>query len=90
MVENERIVAADVYHGATISLPPPARHDTILKSMIFVMGFENALVHPEKQGFLTSTGRFVNRVEAYQIAYRAGQLLRNTAGRPELYLEDLW
>jgi len=87
---SERIVAAAVYHGATISLPPPARHHTILQSMTTVMGFENALVHPEKQGFLTSEGRFVNRVEGYYIAYKAGQLLRNTAGRPELYSEDLW
>nr|WP_278388443.1 hypothetical protein [Brucella intermedia] len=87
---TERIVAVAVYHGATISLPPPARHDTILKSMLFVMGFEDALVPHDKQGFLTSTGRFVNRVEGYHIAYRAKQLIANTAGRPELYSEDLW
>lgn len=87
---EERIVAAAVYHGATISLPPPARHHTILQSMLLVMGFEDALVHPEKQGFLTSTGRFVNRVEGYYIAHRAKQLIANTAGQPELYSEDLW
>lgn len=30
----------------------------------------------ETQGFVTSTGRFIDRKEAYQIAQNAGQLLR--------------
>lgn len=88
--KDVRIVAAAVYFGATISLPPPARHHTILQSMELTMGIDFDRIINPLQGFLTSEGQFVNRVEAYYIAYNSGQLLRNTSGRPELYSEDLW
>lgn len=35
------------------------------------------VMEKEEQGFLTSTGRFVNRREAYVIASRSGQLVSN-------------
>lgn len=86
---QRRIVAAAIYHGTIISLPPPARHHTILRTMDITMGID-ALVPPQNQGFLTSDGIYVNRVEAWEIAERAGQIKRNTSGRPELFSEDLW
>ena len=73
----ERIIAAAVQIGATISLPPPARHHTIIQTVNTVMRIVGTLATPEAQGFLTSTGRFVNRVEAFYLAANAGQ-------------EDLW
>jgi len=85
-----RIVAAAVYYGAVISLPPPARHHTILQSMSITMGIDHEQMGEALQGFLTSDGQYVNRVEAFYIAYKAGQLKRNTSGRPELFSEDLW
>ncbi|WP_327210328.1 hypothetical protein [Rhizobium leguminosarum] len=84
-----RIVAAAIFHGATISLPPPARHHTVLQTMSIVMGVDAIQVRPENEGLLTSDGRFVNRVEAYYIAWRAGQL-KDAKQIPELYSEDLW
>lgn len=87
---SERIIAAAIYHGATISLPPPARHHTILESMHLTMGIDVKKVGPENQGFLTSKGRFVNRVEAYHIAWRESQMIRQTGSAPELFSEDLW
>lgn len=42
---------------------------------------------PEEQGFLTSTGRFVDRLEATQIAFAAGQSVRHSGG---LSSEDLY
>jgi len=84
-----RIVAAAVHHGATISLPPPARHHTILQSMDLVMGIDTTKVPPTEQGFLTDEGQFVNRVEAFYVAWKAGQFLKNADG-PELFSEDLW
>jgi hypothetical protein len=43
------------------------------------------------QGFLTSRGRFVDRVEAKVIAVDAGQLEgRHVYGKTELYSEDLY
>lgn len=87
---ERRIVAAAIYFGAVISLPPPARHHTILQSMLFTMGIGDEKIAEYLQGFLTSDGQYVNRVEAFYIAHKAGQLKRNSSGRPELYSEDLW
>ena len=84
-----RIVAAAVHHGATVSLPPPARHHTILQSMDMIMGIDTTKVQPSEQGFITDEGRFVNRVEAFYIAWKADQLMKPTNG-PELFSEDLW
>jgi len=88
---QEKIVAAALLiNGVTFSIPQPARHHTIMHSI-------DGLVDQEKvargqQGFLTSHGRFVNRVFARDIAYRAGQDPKQTGGRnnPELFSEDLW
>lgn len=84
-----RIVAAAIQCGATISLLPPARHHTILQSMDVIMGIDTEKVLPSEQGFLTDEGKFVNRVEAFYVAWKAGQLLKPTNG-PELFSEDLW
>jgi hypothetical protein len=90
---TERIAAAAIFMGATISLPPPARHHTILATMDLVMGL-NAIQNgaPTCQGFITSTGRYVNRVEAYYIANAAGQIIHKSGnkGEPTLYSEDMW
>lgn len=41
----------------------------------------------EDQGFITSTGRFVNRTEAATLAKKAGQIKNETK---ILFSEDLW
>lgn len=89
MTDDVRIVAAAIFHGATISLPPPARHFTVLQTMSLVMGVDAVQVLPQNEGFLTSDGRFVNRVEGYYVAWRAGQL-KDSKPVPELFSEDLW
>lgn len=87
-VTDERIVAAAIYYGAIVSLPPPARHHTIIAAMDLSMGIEGTGAIPQLQGFLTNTGRYVGRVEAYYIAIRAGQIKDKPT--PELYSEDMW
>ncbi|WP_395543410.1 hypothetical protein [Neotabrizicola sp. sgz301269] len=86
---TERIVAAAIQiEGVTISLPQPARHGQVLAcASIFV---EEAYRVTEVQGFITSKGRFVNRVQARQIAHMAGQDPKQTGGDHELFSEDLW
>lgn len=44
------------------------------------------------QGFITSKGRFVDRVEAYKIAKREGQLLEGAdfEGKTILFSEDIY
>ena len=86
---GETIIAAAIQYGATISLPPPARHHTIIQTMDTEMGIDGTLAVPQLQGFLTSTGRFVNRVEGYYLAHLAGQILNGSKG-PQLFSEDLW
>lgn len=86
---QERIIAAAINMGAVISLPPPARHPTIIQTMDLQMNMDGTLAMPFTQGFLTDRGRFVNRVEAYYLAYRAGQI-KGDKPTPTLYSEDLW
>lgn len=86
---NERIVSAAVHFGGIISLPRPARHGDIIASMDAIMGIDGPLAAPDRQGFITDAGRFVNRVEAYGIAWRSGQIINESKG-PQLFSEDLW
>lgn len=84
----ERIVAAAIqWEGVTISLPQPARHHTVMHSIHVLSQVQLAAA---TQGFLTSEGRFVNRVLARDIAYVAGQEPKQTGSGYELYSEDLW
>lgn len=85
----ESIVAAAIqWDGVTISLPKPARHGQILHcAEQFLPSYA---LHHCSQGFLTSEGRYVNRVQARQIAFMAGQDPGETGGQRDLYSEDLW
>lgn len=72
----------------TVTAPPPARHHSLLHPVA-----NEHVIGPDDQGFLTSTGRYVGRVEALQIVKAAGQHQidhpsRNAGG--QLFSEDLW
>ena len=86
----ETIVAAAIQiDGVTISLPQPARHGQVLHASegFIAPGF----LHSATQGFLTSDGRFVTRVEAKLIAHRAGQhFIRNDPHPRDAFSEDFW
>lgn len=41
------------------------------------------------QGFVTSDGNFLNRIEAAEFALRIGQI-QKLSWPPNLYSEDLW
>lgn len=91
---SERISAAAIEHnGKVVSLPPPARHHTIIMELsaaeeLLVPVATPALVRG-RQGFLTSTGRFVTREEARDLAIRSGQCPQPRHGTM-LFSEDLW
>lgn len=86
---RETIVAAAIqYEGVTISLPKPARHGQVLQCAEQFL--PEYAIPAACQGFLTSTGRFVNRVQARQIAYVAGQNPKTTGNERDLFSEDLW
>lgn len=84
----ETIIAAAVRFEDNIYAPAaPARHGEALD-----MAFErhgSAMIGNEDQGFLTSKKRFVDRLEAAEIAMNAGQIEAPRYG-PELFSEDLW
>lgn len=83
---SERIIAAAIHQGGVIlSLPPPARHHTVMRHMVDDLGVKAPVIG--KQGFVTSAGRFVSREEAAQMAYANGQIRDD---KPVLYSEDLW
>lgn len=79
------------YRGVTISMPKPNRHHTILISMdiLWKEGGIGEVLPPMDQGFITNTGRYVNRVEAYYIAHKAEQII-DRPPTPCLYSENLW
>lgn len=85
----ERIVSAAIHLGGLVlSLPSPARHHTIINGATQNLEMKPPILGT--QGFMTSTGRFVNRKEACFIATEANQITVKTGNADELYSEDLW
>lgn len=83
---EERIMAAGVRLNDHLHwLRPPARHHHILNELARLVGDR---VHAAEQGFLTTSGRFVDRKRAKEIAVAAGQV--QDGGLRELFSEDLW
>ena len=83
--------AAIRFRGEVIDTPRPGRHCTIFMYSIYpVMTDDDECVHPEDQGFVTSTGRFVGRQEAMEIARAANQLIHEPYQPNCLFSEDVW
>ena len=73
--------AAILLDGVVYSLPKPARHADIIKSI----GYK---VRYEIQGFIAN-GVFVDRIEGAKIAIESNQIDK-LKWPPNLYSEDLW
>lgn len=73
----------------SVSAPPPARHYNIIHALF---EYTKKRTLPQDQGFLTSSGRFVEREEALQIALASGQPMIQHLSRhaTQLFSEDLW
>lgn len=85
---TETIVAAAIRVGGIVySVPRPGRHHDVFKAMT---EREAAASRLEDQGFVTSTGRFVNRAEAADLARAANQLIREPTPADTLTSEDVW
>jgi hypothetical protein len=83
------IVAAAILRGSLVlSLPRPARHHDIIRSMTgYRIGFDPSLMI---QGFLTDEGRFMDREMAATHAVIHGQIIRLGFQPDKLFTEDLW
>lgn len=81
-----RIAAAAIRmdDGTIYTLPPPARHHTIMQHF----GLKPT---PDQQGFITDRGEWARRKPALRIAQEAEQLTREpTAPFHGLFSEDVW
>jgi len=73
------------------------RHHNCIIMFARIVGFpysDHKLRMTEEQGFLTNTNRFVGRHEAYDIAFKADQIIGPNKGRPDNHIgltsEDLY
>ena len=87
------IVAAAVKteDGLIHFFPRPARHHHTVHALHRPRNdVENDIIQARGiQGFVTSNGTFVDRIEAAAIAIGCGQI-KELAHPPNLYSEDLW
>jgi hypothetical protein len=90
---NPRIISAAIKvankHNQIYSLPKPNRHNDI-RAIIAKEGinpFSGVI-----DGFMTDSGKFVDRYTAYKIASRANQILPESKDLPGLTLttQHLW
>ncbi len=81
-------VAFRLPNGLIVSLPPPFRHHDLYGLMDEIRVGE-AYLHVD-QGFLSSDGRFVDRIEGLNIAQAAGQIVHKHPSFDHLYSEDMW
>lgn len=90
--EQERIVAAAIKSdasGIVYHVEAPGRHHNVIAIMPRVG--EGPKRECGEQGFLTSSGRFVDRTEGLAIAKAANQIIRRCGGdSDELFSENLW
>ncbi len=87
MATPELITAAAIKIDNNIySLPAPARHDDV-RMMLKNKGIKSVT---GLQGFITNTGRFVDREEAARLALASGQIKALKFQKNELFSEDLW
>lgn len=80
-------VAIKQVDGRVFSLPRPYRHHHVIKVMVDVCSEEPPIIG--EQGFLDSTGAFLNRIEAAEVAFCHGQY-EELDSPPRLFSEDLW
>lgn len=83
-----RIERAAIRHdGRVYTFSLYGRHGDVIRKMALA-GLKSVDMH--EQGFTTSDGDFVDRIEALKIANAAGQIKVKTGSPNILFTEDLW
>jgi len=86
----ETIAAAAILHRGTVwSVPRPGRHHDVIARIRREAAGTLPVRGGEAQGFVTSTGRYVDRREGGRLALAAGQT-QTLGWGPRLFSEDLW
>ncbi|GBQ99867.1 hypothetical protein AA23498_3576 [Acetobacter nitrogenifigens DSM 23921 = NBRC 105050] len=80
------------HHGASaiFSVPQPGRHHDVIRAFGKELFAIRERGGEETQGFMTTTGRFVDRAIGAGVAERARQRLRVTGPSELLFSEDMW
>jgi hypothetical protein len=79
---------AIVRDGITYQLPAPNRHGDVIVEMVKA-GVPKPVTKDAIQGFISDTGEFLDRLEAFELVKLNGQNIHELY-RPQLYSEDLW
>lgn len=87
--EKIALVAMRDTRGVIWAADPPHRHHHLINSMD---DFHPTATQADTfdQGFVTSYGRYVDRVEAKRIAIKQQQLLPRAMKLRDLFSEDVW
>jgi len=90
----EKIICAAIQIVDTGKVFYGHRHDQCLNSLnselSWTMNRQEISKVEKIQGFVTSEGRFVDRKEAWIIAEKSNQIVRQSGGKGTLYSEDLY
>lgn len=78
------------FNGVTYSLPAPNRHHNLIWKIIKETGIKTVDSHGDDQGFLDSSGAYLTRKEALDLALSNGQLRTDRPIYDQLYSENLW
>ncbi len=91
---KQRIVCAACRYVPYLFIAP--RHfDSIMHSQIGMAGMSGEIkMHKGlvEQGFIDNKGKFLDRIEAYIVATKAGQIIEKTGDKDsvELFTEDIY
>jgi hypothetical protein len=80
------------FQGKVYSLPPPNRHDHVIRLIVEQTGVKTVDAHGDDQGFLIDGETYCRRKPALRHASERGQLKPGGMGERlgELYSEDVW
>ncbi len=79
------------FQGKVYSLPPPNRHNDVIRLIVDQTGVKYVDARDDDQGFLIDGGDFCRRAPALRIAKECGQLKPGTGPKlGKLYSEDVW
>ena len=80
--------AAIKYKDIIVSMPRPNRHHNIISAIYNLWAIKTG--SNGVQGFITSTGEFVDRKEGLQIARDNNQIIYKNGNDLILFSEDMW
>lgn len=66
------------------------RHHNCFSTAYYIDPERKYIKHEKEQGFITNKDRFVDRIEASEIAFLAGQIRERTKHPQGLFSEDLY